>query len=98
MVAALVVITSPSPSDTLNNSGSVPHASAGFCVNSRRPALEAVFRAAADPELQLALTWRDKAAYDSAAREVAKRFETNFAKFEPYVDGPVKAAAIHAAA
>jgi phosphoenolpyruvate carboxykinase (ATP) len=43
-------------------------------------------------------TWRDKAAYDQAAREVAKRFETNFAKFEPYVDGRVKAAAIHAAA
>ncbi|MCW5774618.1 MAG: phosphoenolpyruvate carboxykinase (ATP), partial [Rhodospirillaceae bacterium] len=42
-------------------------------------------------------TWNDKAAYDAAAREVAKRFETNFAKFEPYVDGKVKAAAIHAA-
>jgi len=43
-------------------------------------------------------TWRDKAAYDAAAREVAKRFETNFAKFEPYVDGKIKAAAIRAAA
>ena len=37
-------------------------------------------------------------AYDSAAKEVAKRFETNFAKFESYVDGKVKAAAIRAAA
>jgi phosphoenolpyruvate carboxykinase (ATP) len=43
-------------------------------------------------------TWRDKAAYDAAAREVAKRFETNFAKFEPFVDGKIKAAAIRAAA
>jgi phosphoenolpyruvate carboxykinase (ATP) len=43
-------------------------------------------------------TWRDKAAYDAAAREVARRFETNFAKFEPFVDGKIKAAAIRAAA
>jgi phosphoenolpyruvate carboxykinase (ATP) len=43
-------------------------------------------------------TWRDKAAYDAAAREVAKRFEANFAKFEPFVDGKIKAAAIRAAA
>jgi phosphoenolpyruvate carboxykinase (ATP) len=43
-------------------------------------------------------TWRDKAAYDQAAREVARRFETNFTKFEAYVDGKVKAAAIRAAA
>jgi len=43
-------------------------------------------------------TWRDKAAYDTAAREVAKRFETNFTKFEAYVDGKVKAAAIRPAA
>jgi hypothetical protein len=33
-----------------------------------------------------------------AAREVARRFETNFAKFEPFVDGKIKAAAIRAAA
>ena len=43
-------------------------------------------------------TWRDKSAYDSAAREVAKRFETNFRKFEGHVDARVKAAAIRAAA
>ena len=43
-------------------------------------------------------TWRDKAAYDTAAREVAKRFEKNFTKFEAYVDGKVKAAAIRPAA
>jgi phosphoenolpyruvate carboxykinase (ATP) len=43
-------------------------------------------------------TWRDKSAYDVAAREVAKRFETNFTKFEGHVDAKVKAAAIRAAA
>jgi phosphoenolpyruvate carboxykinase (ATP) len=43
-------------------------------------------------------TWSDKAAYDSAAREVARRFETNFAQFESYVDGKVKAVAIRSAA
>jgi phosphoenolpyruvate carboxykinase (ATP) len=41
-------------------------------------------------------TWRDQRAYDRMAREVAKRFETNFKQFEPYVDEKVKAAAIHA--
>jgi phosphoenolpyruvate carboxykinase (ATP) len=43
-------------------------------------------------------TWSDKAAYDTAARDVAKRFESNFEQFEAYVDGPVKQAAIRAAA
>ncbi|MEN8196301.1 MAG: phosphoenolpyruvate carboxykinase (ATP), partial [Pseudomonadota bacterium] len=43
-------------------------------------------------------TWADKGAYDQMAREVAKRFETNFSQFESYVDDKVKAAAIHAAA
>ncbi len=43
-------------------------------------------------------TWRDKAAYDSAAREVAKRFEQNFQQFETLVDDRVKAVAIRAAA
>jgi phosphoenolpyruvate carboxykinase (ATP) len=40
----------------------------------------------------------DKKAYDQAALNVAKRFETNFKQFEPHVDDRVKSAAIHAAA
>ena len=43
-------------------------------------------------------TWKDKTAYESAARDVAKRFEKNFKQFEGHVDGKVKQAAIHAAA
>ena len=43
-------------------------------------------------------TWHDKRAYDQTAREVARRFESNFEQFESYVDDRVKAAAIHAAA
>jgi phosphoenolpyruvate carboxykinase (ATP) len=43
-------------------------------------------------------TWSDKGAYDDTARELTKRFEANFKKFEPYVGTDVKAAAIHAAA
>jgi phosphoenolpyruvate carboxykinase (ATP) len=43
-------------------------------------------------------TWRDAAAYDAKAREVAKRFERNFAQFEPHVEDEVNAAGIHAAA
>jgi phosphoenolpyruvate carboxykinase (ATP) len=40
-------------------------------------------------------TWADGAAYDEAARAVAKRFEANFARFEPQVDRAVAAAGIH---
>jgi len=43
-------------------------------------------------------TWRDKRAYEQTAREVARRFETNFKQFEPYVDDKVKAAGIYASA
>jgi phosphoenolpyruvate carboxykinase (ATP) len=43
-------------------------------------------------------TWSDKAAYDETARELTRRFESNFKKFEPYVGNDVKAAGIHAAA
>ncbi len=43
-------------------------------------------------------TWADKQAYDQTARELSRRFETNFKQFEPYVSDAVKAAAIHAAA
>ena len=43
-------------------------------------------------------TWSDKAAYDETARELTKRFEGNFKKFEAYVDNDVKAAGIHVAA
>ena len=43
-------------------------------------------------------TWKDKKAYDSAARDVAQRFEKNFRQFEGHVDNKVKQAAIRAAA
>ena len=43
-------------------------------------------------------TWKDKKAYESAARDVAKRFEANFQQFESHVDGKVNQAAIRAAA
>ncbi|WP_418161269.1 phosphoenolpyruvate carboxykinase [Benzoatithermus flavus] len=43
-------------------------------------------------------TWADKAGYDRMAREVAARFEQNFAKFAPFVGDEVQAAGIRAAA
>jgi phosphoenolpyruvate carboxykinase (ATP) len=43
-------------------------------------------------------TWSDKRAYDETARELTRRFETNFAEFEPFVGGAVKEVAIRAAA
>jgi phosphoenolpyruvate carboxykinase (ATP) len=43
-------------------------------------------------------TWSDKSSYDETARELSKRFETNFKKYEPYVGSEVKAAGIYAAA
>ena len=43
-------------------------------------------------------TWRDKRAYDQTARELTRRFETNFKQFESYVDAEVKAAGIYSAA
>ena len=43
-------------------------------------------------------TWKDEKAYESAARDVARRFEANFQQFESHVDGKVKQAAIRAAA
>jgi phosphoenolpyruvate carboxykinase (ATP) len=39
--------------------------------------------------------WRDKRAYDSTAREVAGRFEENFAQFAGSVDESIRAAGIH---
>ena len=42
--------------------------------------------------------WADKAAYDTTAREVTRRFESNFKQFEGLVSDQVKAAGIHAAA
>ena len=43
-------------------------------------------------------TWSDKSAYDQTARDLTKRFEHNFKKFEPYVGEDVKKQAIYAAA
>ena len=43
-------------------------------------------------------TWSDKAAYDSTARDLAKRFEANFKQFEKHVEDKVNKAGIHAAA
>ena len=43
-------------------------------------------------------TWKDKDAYDAAARHLRALFEKNFAKFEKNVDDKVNAAAIRAAA
>ena len=43
-------------------------------------------------------TWSDKTAYDNTARDLTKRFETNFKKYEDYVGPEVKKAAIYAAA
>ena len=43
-------------------------------------------------------TWKDKKAYDSAARDVAQRFEKNFQQFEGHVDDKVNKSAIRAAA
>ncbi|HUK06534.1 MAG TPA: phosphoenolpyruvate carboxykinase [Stellaceae bacterium] len=42
-------------------------------------------------------TWSDKNAYDDTARELTKRFEQNFKRFESHVGADVKAAGIHAA-
>jgi phosphoenolpyruvate carboxykinase (ATP) len=42
-------------------------------------------------------TWSDKAGYDEAARDLARRFEENFRPFEDAVDDKVMAAAIRAA-
>jgi phosphoenolpyruvate carboxykinase (ATP) len=43
-------------------------------------------------------TWADRQAYDEVARNLRGRFENNFEKYEPFVDGDVKRAAIRAAA
>jgi phosphoenolpyruvate carboxykinase (ATP) len=43
-------------------------------------------------------TWTDKSGYDTTARDLAKRFESNFEQFNDAVTDDVKAAGIHAAA
>ena len=43
-------------------------------------------------------TWADPGAYERMARDVAGRFEDNFARFAPHVGEEVKAAGIHARA
>jgi phosphoenolpyruvate carboxykinase (ATP) len=43
-------------------------------------------------------TWADPDAYDRLARDVARRFEDNFARFAPHVGEDVKAAGIYATA
>jgi phosphoenolpyruvate carboxykinase (ATP) len=40
-------------------------------------------------------TWSDPTAYERTAREVAKRFEDNFAHFSPHVGDEVEAGGIH---
>ena len=42
--------------------------------------------------------WADKAAYDRTARDLAGRFEANFATFQDGVSEDVRASAIRAAA
>lgn len=52
-----------------------------------------------DPQLlDPRATWTDKLAYDQAARQLAARFEANFARFMPFVGDEVQAAGIRAAA
>ena len=51
-----------------------------------------------DEVLQPKSTWQDQSAYDTAAQDVAKRFETNFEQFAAHVDEDVAACAIRAAA
>jgi len=48
--------------------------------------------------LQPRNTWADKAAYDAMAREVARRFEANFAQFADQVESRIRDAGIKAAA
>ncbi|MDD9876537.1 MAG: phosphoenolpyruvate carboxykinase [Magnetovibrio sp.] len=43
-------------------------------------------------------TWSDAGAYDTQARDLTQRFETNFKQFEDHVEDSVNAAAIRAAA
>ena len=42
-------------------------------------------------------TWSDKPAYDDTARELTKRFEKNFERFQTHVSRDVAAAGVHAA-
>ena len=42
-------------------------------------------------------SWSDKKAYETAARDVARRFEKNFQQFESHVDSKVNKPAIRAA-
>jgi phosphoenolpyruvate carboxykinase (ATP) len=51
-----------------------------------------------DDVLQPKSTWQDRSAYDTAAQDVAKRFENNFKQFADHVDDQVVACAIRAAA
>ena len=39
-------------------------------------------------------TWADKAAYDVQAQKLVDMFSENFAKYVPFIDDDVKAAAI----
>ena len=59
---------------------------------------QAFFQAIGAEVLNPKNTWKDKKAYDSAARDVAQRFEKNFQQFESHVDDKVNKSAIRAAA
>ena len=42
-------------------------------------------------------TWSDKPAYDDTARELTKRFEKNFERFQSHVSREIASAGVHAA-
>jgi phosphoenolpyruvate carboxykinase (ATP) len=46
--------------------------------------------------LEARQSWADKAAYDTAARDLVARFEANFAAFDGQVDDDVRAVALRA--
>ncbi|NKB43475.1 MAG: phosphoenolpyruvate carboxykinase [Alphaproteobacteria bacterium] len=76
---------------TLDSGDFKPDPNFGLLVPTKCPGVP-------DDVLQPKSTWQDQGAYDTAAQDVAKRFETNFKQFEEHVDDQVMATAIRAAA